>query len=218
MTSNPQSEIRQDADLGSGTLSTKDIVFFVLAGVAPMGVVVGILSLSIALGNGPGVPGTYLIAGAVLALFAIGYVRMSQRVTSTGGFYTFAKEGLGTAASGATAYLAVIAYNAAAIGIFGSLAFFSGTVMSSVFGINLAWGWWALLWGAVVAILAYFEISASYCQDLWMGEFQAASSESELGSGSTSLPFSKVAPSRTSFTRCGALTARHFDWAASINL
>lgn len=58
----------------------------------------------------------------------------------------------------------------------------------------------------------------SYCQDLWMGEFQAASSESELGSGSTSLPFSKVAPSRTSFTRCGALTARHFDWAASINL
>ncbi|WP_299488029.1 hypothetical protein [uncultured Gordonia sp.] len=94
MTSNPQSEIRQDADLGSGTLSTKDIVFFVLAGVAPMGVVVGILSLSIALGNGPGVPGTYLIAGAVLALFAIGYVRMSQRVTSTGGFYTFAKEGL----------------------------------------------------------------------------------------------------------------------------
>ena len=60
--------------------------------------------------------------------------------------------------------------------------------------------------------------AASYCQDLWMGEFQAASSESELGSGSTSLPFSKVAPSRTSFTRCGALTARHFDWAASINL
>lgn len=71
---------------------------------------------------------------------------------------------------------------------------------------------------AVLAEMPIAVLLTSYCQDLWMGEFQAASSESELGSGSTSLPFSKVAPSRTSFTRCGALTARHFDWAASINL
>ena len=57
-----------------------------------------------------------------------------------------------------------------------------------------------------------------YCQDLWMSGFQAASWVPEVASGSTSLPFSKVAPSRTSFTRCGALTARHFDCAASISL
>ena len=35
---------------------------------------------------------------------------------------------------------------------------------------------------------------------------------------STSLPFSKVAPARTSATRCGALTARQRDCAASISL
>ena len=35
---------------------------------------------------------------------------------------------------------------------------------------------------------------------------------------STSLPFSNVAPARTSATRCGALTARQRDCAASISL
>ena len=50
-----------------------------------------------------------------------------------------------------------------------------------------------------------YKVTSSYCQDLWMGEFQAASSESELGSGSTSLPFSKVLPARTRATTWGAL-------------
>src|SRR3954464_4153232 len=35
---------------------------------------------------------------------------------------------------------------------------------------------------------------------------------------STSLPFSKRAPARTRATRCGALTARQRDWAASMSL
>lgn len=65
---------------------------------------------------------------------------------------------------------------------------------------------------------AHWEVALRYCQALWMSGFQAASSVSEVVESSTSLPFSKVAPSRTSFTRWGALTARHFDCAASISL
>src|SRR4029077_8287842 len=42
----------REGRLDGGAMSTADIVFFVLAGVAPMGVVVALLSLSIALGNG----------------------------------------------------------------------------------------------------------------------------------------------------------------------
>lgn len=146
--------------LDEGVLGTWDIVFFVLAGVAPMGVVVAVLSLSIALGDGPGVPGTYLVTGAVLALFAVGYVRMSRRVTSTGGFYTYAREGLGRVAGGAAAYLALIAYNAGSIGVFGSLAYFSHSVAGS-FGVHLAWQWWAMLAFLLVSGLSYFEVSLS---------------------------------------------------------
>ena len=55
-------------------------------------------------------------------------------------------------------------------------------------------------------------------QYLWIKIFYAASS-GRLSSGrSTSLPFSKFAPARTSATRWGALTARQRDWAASISL
>lgn len=80
-------------------LSTADIVFFVLAGVAPMGVVVAVLTVSIARGTGAGVPGSYVVAGAILALFSAGYIRMSRRVTNVGGFYTFADLGLGRRAA-----------------------------------------------------------------------------------------------------------------------
>ena len=62
--------------LERGAMGTADIVFFVLAGVAPMGVVVALLTLSIALGNGAGVPGTYAVV-AVLAWFE---VTMSAKV------------------------------------------------------------------------------------------------------------------------------------------
>lgn len=150
-------------ELEGGALSTADIVFFVLAGVAPMGAVVAILSLSIALGNGVGVPGTYLIAGVVLALFAAGYVQMSRRVTNTGGFYTYAREGLGKAAGGAAAFLAMITYNAGTIGIFGALAYFANLNFGphGLNIVNLAWGWWALIFFVIVAALSYFEVTLS---------------------------------------------------------
>ena len=140
--------------LERGAMGTADIVFFVLAGVAPMGVVVALLTLSIALGNGAGVPGTYAIAGVVLALFAAGYVRMSRRIANVGGFYTYARQGLGRRAGGATAYTALLAYNAATIGIFGALAYFAGQTSAS-FGVHISWQVWALIAYAIVAVLAY---------------------------------------------------------------
>ena len=69
--------------------------FLVLGGVAPMAVIVALLPLSIGRGVGAGVPGTYLIAGAVLALLAVGYARMSRRITNAGTFYAYAARGLG---------------------------------------------------------------------------------------------------------------------------
>jgi amino acid transporter len=147
--------------LERGAMGVMDIVFFVLAGVAPMGVVVALTVLAIALGNGAGVPGTYLVAGIILALFAIGYVRMSARVTNAGAFYAYATKGLGHRVGGATAYIAVLAYNATTIGVLGALAFFANQVMNSVVGIDLPWQAWALIAFAIVAVLSYFEVTLS---------------------------------------------------------
>lgn len=147
--------------LEPNAMGTAGILFFVLAAVAPMAVAVSLTVLAIALGNGAGVPGTYLVTGMVLGLFAVGYVRMSQRMTSAGAFYTYAREGLGRRASGATAYIAVLAYNAATIGILGSLGYFAHVVMGSVVGIHLPWEVWAAIAFSIVAVLAYFEVTLS---------------------------------------------------------
>ena len=142
-------------------MGVADIVFFVLAAVAPVGVIVSLTTLSIALGAGPGVPGTYVIAGLVLALFAVGYVRMSRRMTNAGAFYAYISQGLGRVAGAAAAYVAVVAYNAATIGILGALAYFAHVTFGDVLGIHLSWQLWAIIAFAVVAVLSYREVTIS---------------------------------------------------------
>ncbi|WP_447792007.1 hypothetical protein [Pseudomonas farris] len=68
------------------TLGTKDLVLLVLAAVAPMGIVVSLTTLSIALGTGAGTPGTYIVAALIFSVFAVGYLKMSQRITNAGAF------------------------------------------------------------------------------------------------------------------------------------
>jgi amino acid transporter len=147
--------------LESNAMGVADIVFFVLAAVAPVGVIVSLTTLSIALGAGAGVPGTYLIAGLVLVLFAVGYVRMSRRMTNAGAFYAYISRGLGRVAGAAAAYVAVIAYNAATIGILGALAYFAHVALGDVLHIHLSWQLWAIIAFAIVAVLSYREVTLS---------------------------------------------------------
>jgi amino acid transporter len=147
--------------LESNQMGVADIVFFVLALIAPVGVVVSLTTLSIAFGAGAGTPGVYVIAGAALALFAVGYVRMSRRITNAGAFYAYISRGLGRTAGTAAAYVAVVAYNAAAIGVLGALAFFAHVSLADVLGVDLSWQLWAIIAFALVAVLSYFEVTVS---------------------------------------------------------
>lgn len=64
------------------------------------------------------------------------------------------------------------------------------------------------------------------CQYLWIRVCQATSDTGVSGEGSgvmstgrsRSVPLWNTAPARTSATNCGALTARHRDWADSISV
>jgi amino acid transporter len=73
---------------------------------------------------------------------------------------SYARQGLGRRAGGATAYIALLAYNAATIGIFGALAYFASQTSAS-FGVHVSWQVWALIAYAIVALLAYFEVTLS---------------------------------------------------------
>ncbi|NWB11945.1 APC family permease [Pseudomonas sp. D5002] len=143
------------------TLDTKDLVLLVLAAVAPMGIVVSLTTLSIALGTGAGTPGTYIVAALIFSVFAVGYLKMSQRITNAGAFYAYISAGFGERAGRIAAWLAVMTYNAITIGTFGSLSFFSSLVLKDLTGIDIGWQWFGVLWLAATLVLGYLDVGAS---------------------------------------------------------
>ena len=98
------------ARLSSGVLGTSDIVFMVMAAAAPMGVVVMLMPMAFALGNGGGVPGTYLGAIVAMLLFAVGYVRIIPFVQNAGAFYAYISASVGRTLGLAAAYVAAFSY------------------------------------------------------------------------------------------------------------
>ncbi len=74
-------------------LSTRRIVFLVVAAAAPLAAMVGNLPIALGRGNGAGIPGAFLIAAVTLLCFAVGYAAMSRRIVNTGAFYTYIAHG-----------------------------------------------------------------------------------------------------------------------------
>ena len=146
---------------GTRKLSTARIVFLVVAAAAPLAAMVGNVPLALKLGNGPGLPGAFLLATAVLLCFAVGYAAMSREVVNTGAFYTYVARGLGKPPAVSAAFVAVLSYNALAAGLVGAFGYFGSLVLDSagVHGVN--WYAVAVLGWAVTAVLGYRSVDVS---------------------------------------------------------
>ena len=145
--------------LGDGVLGTADIVFMVMAAAAPMAVVVALMPLAFAFGNGGGVPGSY--AGAVLAmvLFAVGYVRIIPFVKNAGAFYAYIAAGLGRPSGLAAAYIAALSYFSLSASTLGALAFFAEQLFERVTGLHTHWGVWAFASIILIGVMSYHRIT-----------------------------------------------------------
>lgn len=150
----PSKALRQNA------LGVSAISFMVISAAAPLTGAAGGIPLSMLLGNGVGIPGTFLIVTAILLIFAAGYVAMARHVKNAGAFYAFAAQGLGGHIGGAAAIIAMLSYNAMQIGLMGLFgAAASGTF--AAFGIDLPWYYWAYGAIAVIAVLGYRQVDLS---------------------------------------------------------
>ncbi|GAA2305350.1 APC family permease [Streptomyces kunmingensis] len=139
--------------LRRNALGVVGVLFLVLSAQAPLTGIAGAVPLSVALGNGPGVPAAYVAAGAVVLLFSVGFVAMSRYVVDPGAFYTYIGKGLGPAAGTGSAAVALFAYctiQAAMYGLYG--ATLAGLLRTHA-DIDVAWWMWALLTMAVVQLL-----------------------------------------------------------------
>lgn len=140
------------------TLGVKDLVFFMVAASGPLLVVAGALPVGYLGSGNAGLPLLLLIVGTVLALFAGGYAAMSRHVTNAGAFYAYIAQGLGKIPGVSAAFVALVAYNAIQIGVYGLFGVGMGAFFGPKLGIELSWWLWAFIGWAGVATLGVLRV------------------------------------------------------------
>lgn len=146
--------------LRKNALGVGAITFMVVSAAAPLTGVVGALPFAFSLGNGAGVPATFILCTLLMLVFAVGYVAMSRHVTNAGAFYAYCARGLGGNVGSGVSTVALVAYNAMQIGLLGLLGGAAAGQFASV-GINLPWWAWSGIAIAVVGILGYRQVEVS---------------------------------------------------------
>ena len=145
----------------SGHLGTGSVVFMVIAAAAPLTVIAGNVPLSVGLGNGAGAPVGFLIAAAVLLLFAIGFVTMTPHVREAGAFFSYVTEGLGGRLGMGIAVVALVAYTAIQLGVYGFMGWAVDDLVTAYGGPEIPWPVYALATIGIVAVLGYRHIELS---------------------------------------------------------
>jgi amino acid transporter/GNAT superfamily N-acetyltransferase len=149
------------------------VVFFGVAGAAPLTVVLGAVTTIYAVVGSTAVPVSYLVAAVILSLFTVGFVAMSRHIVNSGAFYSYISHGLGRVTGVGAAFVALPAYAVMQIGLFGLFGVVaSGLIGAAGFQVGwfpcalVAWGLVAvlgLLWvdlsGRVLAVLLVAEIT-----------------------------------------------------------
>ena len=148
-------------ELRRNALGVPQIVFFVIAAAAPLTAVVGVTPAAFMLGNGPGVPGTFLLVGVLYLLFSAGFTAMSGFVGNAGGFYSFIVAGLGPSFGVAGALIALATYTAVDVAVYGLFGFFVNDIVRSAGGPDVAWWVYAIGLGVAVYVCGVRSIEFS---------------------------------------------------------
>ncbi|NUB46433.1 APC family permease [Fertoebacter nigrum] len=136
------------------------LVFMVISAAAPLTGIAGAIPIAMLLGNGAGIPGTFILMAIVLAIWGIGFVALARNIRNAGAFYAYSARALGGRFGGAIALMAVLAYNAMMVGLLGLLGGVAAGVFGQ-FGLNLPWWGWSLIATAIIGILGYKEAELS---------------------------------------------------------
>ena len=146
--------------LRRNSLGLVAVTFMVISAAAPLTGVAGAMPLAFLLGNGTGIPLTFILLTLIMLAFAAGYVAMSRHVINAGAFYAYAARGLGGSWGGAVAIMALVAYNTMQFGLIGLLGGISAGVFSQ-FGLMLDWWVYSLIAILLVGILGYRQVDLS---------------------------------------------------------
>ena len=143
--------------LRANSLGVAGITMTVVSAAAPLTVMAGVAPVALAIG-GVGVPAAYMLAGVVLAIFAIGFTAMAAAIPRTGGFFIYIGHSFGGVMGFASAVVAIVAYNALQIGLYGLFAIQTQAALDDLFGITAPWPLIAVIAIVLVYALGYVGI------------------------------------------------------------
>jgi amino acid transporter len=146
--------------LASNRLGVPSVVFFGVAGAAPLTVILGAVSTIYAVVGNTAVPVVYFIAAAILMVFTIGFVAMSRHIVNSGAFYSYISHGLGRVVGVGAAFVALAAYALMQIGLFGLFGVVASGILEAS-GIKASWFVCALVAWGIVAILGLLWVDLS---------------------------------------------------------
>ena len=86
---------------------------------------------------------------------------MARRVANAGAFYAYIARGLGRPAGVGAAWVALIAYNALQVGLYGAIGAAAEPVLDQLFGGSPAWWVVALVAWALVAVLGLLRVDVN---------------------------------------------------------
>jgi amino acid transporter len=147
--------------LARDRLGVPSVLFFVLAGVAPLTVAAGVIPTAYAATGLTAIPAAFVVIAVILGIFASGYVAMARHITHAGALYALISRGLGKVAGVAAALVALLAYSFLQIGLYGAFGPNAAAEAAVHLGIHAAWWAWALGAWAVVAVLGLLRVEVT---------------------------------------------------------
>ena len=149
------------AALARDRLGIPSVLYFVLAGVAPLTVTAGVVTTAYAVTGVTSIPAAFLLVAVVLCVFSIGYVAMSRHISNAGAFYAFISRGLGREAGVAGALIALVAYNLLQVGLYGMFGPTLESFVQQKADVDIKWWVYSLAAWAVVTVLGLVRVDLS---------------------------------------------------------
>jgi amino acid transporter len=144
--------------LARDRLGVPAVLFFVLAGVAPLTVAAGVIPTAYATTGLTGIPAAFVVVAVILAVFATGYVAMTRHITNAGAFYALIARGIGRPVGVAAALVALAAYSLLQVGLYGAFGPAAAGEAAAHLGVHAAWWVWALAAWAVITGLGLARV------------------------------------------------------------
>src|SRR5260370_29362465 len=116
------------------------VLFLTVTGSAPISAMLFNTPLVVGYGNGLGAPAAFIFATVILTIFSVGYVAMSRKVTTAGGFYSYISHGLGREFGLGSGFAGGVAYSVFEASLCGGFAFFLNQNLSQI-GTATGPGW-----------------------------------------------------------------------------